>query len=498
MSPSPDQTLIPIDLRAGDPAAEIFLIDRKLQLVKQGVGVLQAEVPSGLYEVKLRTGTSTFEEVISVRAPVRKTYPALEFSSPVPLDHTHKSHEFHVENAVKHSTHTHVALGAGSHIFLFARDWTSKKPPAGASAPGTYPNPAKGLSLRDASGGVLVDFEQTGAVGTNWDPWAACNIGVAPGSYLLHLDAPDGTVWERTLVASPGWQTQCFLLQRMFGEDKAADIGGATILMREDGAGFKPDSHQARMSELARLGLVNQRPVLSREMQDLLGDKFENPMLGIFGAHLLLQSEEQARGPYDRSLFSHVVKMLRSLLKAPHPDVEALAWKAGQGDRSFHYLLPPMLRRSWPIVTHASAEWPEVIPPNSVSAGICDSILAEQAWLVWSAEQREADSQEIVETLALYVGAANAAEPAPELELAAAAAGGEAPSGDFPPVMASPMPPRGDTERVIRKLTEQLSIPRNLVEKYLSAAQSRATEIRQDYTRRASRRRGTPSDIKKE
>lgn len=491
MSGSREQGLVPIALRAGDPTTEIFLIDRNLQVLQRGVGILAAEVPIGLYEVKLRNGTNSYDEVIAVRGKFEKTYPPLEFASPVPLENTQKTHEFHVANAQAHSRVNHVTLGKNSSIYFFARDWTSKTPPPGGqSLPASVHHPARGLSLRNASGEELVNLEQGSVLGPDkWEPWAACNVAVDPGVYILRLEAPDETVWERTLVASPEWQSQCFLLQRFFGGEKAADIADATILMRRPHDGFDADSRQTRLTELARLGLVQQRPVLSPEMEELLRGKLENPMLGIFAAHLLLQQEESNRGQYDRAFFDHLVVTLRSLLKSPHPDVEALAWKAGRGERTFQFALPPMLRRSWLLITSASARWPDAIPKDSVSARVCDGILAEDPWLVWAAEQ-PGQNDALVEAIALYIGSA---VPQPQSRFESASGAGDDFSIEVLSAQRSLAPPAPEPEAEIQRLTERLGIPRSLVEEYLPAALRRAGELKHEHERRPRRPPAPPA-----
>lgn len=481
MSVSLKRPLVRVEIRAADPVTEIFLIDANLQLVGQGVGVLVTDKPAGLYQVKLRAGTHTMEELIKLRdEPFEKTYPPLEFSSPVPLPNTYKSHEFHCDNARDHSKIEHVKKGSGSSIYVFARDWTGKRPAAGEeTSAGTYENPARGLTLVDASGSELVDFAKQSATQLDWEPWAACNITVDPGLYILRLHAPDGSVWERTLVASPVWQTQCFLLQRDYKDKKGPDLSGATVLLRELGVGFTPDSGEHRLVELARLGLVDQRPILSDEVEALLTQKFENPLLGIFGAHLLLMLEQKRGRPYEPGLLQHVVEKLRYLLKEPHPDVESLAWKAGLGDENYRFGIPPMLRRGWVLMTQASADRPEVVQEGSLVTRMYDRMLAEGPWLIWSGEQAADDESLVVETLALYLQS-----QLPDQE----------PHGALdPPPFAADVLTQSDVgfgaatpepKNDARDLTEQLSIPRSVVEQYLPRAVERAKDLESRNKRR--------------
>lgn len=486
MSDFPKRPLVRITLEAGDPTTEIFLIDSDLQLVAQAVGVLNIEQPSGLYQVKLRAGAHTSEDLIKLgREPFRKSYAPLAFSSPAPLENTQKTHEFHRSNAEAQSRVEHIVKGSGSSVYLFARDWTSRKQgDAKAPSGGLYANPARGLALVDMSGAELVNFEEQSETELGWEPWAACNVCVDPGSYILRLKAPDGSIWERTLIASPNWQTQCFLLQRDYSDSRGPDLAGATILMREKDLGFEPNRDELRLVELARLGLMNQRPILSNEVEDLLTRKFENPLLGIFGAHLLLELEQTRGRLYEEGLLQHVVHKLRGLLMEPHPDVEALAWKAGVGNPNYRFEIPPMLRRGWSLMTQASAQAPDVIPPDSLNARIYDRLLAQEPWLVWCGEEQSDDESPVLETLALFLQTLETAqETFNEFEVSAASAL----SFDAPQTVA-------EEEDEVRKVIEQLSIPRSVVEQYLPRAKEIAKDLRRQGGRSGRRGNRSPSN----
>src|SRR5262249_21369119 len=142
--------------------------------------------------------------------------------------------------------------------------------------------------------------------------------------------------------------------------DGRADLPGAAILMVPWYRSFDPEDPTLRLVDLARLGLRGGRQVLSDEvMRDILDGKFRDPMLGLFGAHLLLLWQQQSAGQRPRKAsaeaptlgrrptdgltlagvdeylhglygkgvaFGTVVEDLRRLFgRGRHPDVEALA-----------------------------------------------------------------------------------------------------------------------------------------------------------------------------
>ena len=215
------------------------------------------------------------------------------------------------------------------------------------------------------------------------DPWAACNIEVAPGPYRLSLRKPSGERQELMVFAAAAWQTQIFLMQRTTrAKARIADLPKAAIYMARQPDGFSPDDRQARQVELARLGLSHQRKVLSSDIVNMLYQKFDNPMLGILAGHLALMShvagdEGVREGP---GLLRIVVQNLRDLLQPPHPDVEALALAAAMPTLPFSNA--PMLRRSWELVTRAAANRPEILPPSSPARKFTDSIWSEEPWLI--------------------------------------------------------------------------------------------------------------------
>ena len=142
---------------------------------------------------------------------------------------------------------------------------------------------------------------------------------------------------------------------------------------------------------------------------------------------------------------------------------------------------PPMVRRSWALMTHASAD-SDVIPPGSLNTRIYDRILAAEPWLVWSGEQPDDDESQVLETLALYLEAQESAqEQAPKLE-------------SLGPVSLDLAPKSVETSEV-RDLTQQLSIPRSVIEQYLPRAREKAKDLRRDRNERSSRRKArTDSD----
>ena len=391
MTPSDSGKVVSLTIRAADPETEIIVFDGRFQVVARGVGRLTERLEEGLYKVKLRNGLDIFEENIVLQGDqdVSKDYPPLGFKSSAPLANTTRTREYHIAAAEKHSRNAHVTLGQGSSIFVFARDWTGP----GTTVPSGM-NPAAGLSLVTLEDGnligqPLVDFAQASVTDYQNDAWAACNVRVIPGRYRLRLTLPGGGIVEQTIVASPGWQTQIFLLQRNYYLDgssesnsarvpagRCADLSGASILMAR-GEGFSYQDEGARRAELARLSLLGRRRTVPDEVRSMLGGKYENPMLGIFGGHLLLMEST-----VDTNFLQIVVSNLRALL-GPHPDVEALAIATEIPGFPGFFDLPPMLRQSFSLIVRGTLKKADLIPNGSFTEKIAEEVIRDDPWLIW-------------------------------------------------------------------------------------------------------------------
>ncbi|MCL4299462.1 MAG: hypothetical protein KJ077_27245 [Anaerolineae bacterium] len=363
---------VSVTIKAGNPATEISIIDGNFGLVEQGLDHLETRLSPGLYKIKFKSGSTIKEQhqvVTPGSSPIRVTGPEISFPTSAPLSQTSTSHEFHQGPAVQLSREVHRRLGHGSQFFFFGRDLEPQQAPK---------NVATGLSLCSLAGETLVDLARQ-SVHNAEQSWAGCTVEVDPGIYRLRLQAGEDMTLEQILVASLNWQTQVFWLRRDYGPGRPVrrvDLADASLLMARIGLGFDPNRDDLRTTDLARQGLVNRRAVVSAaELNQLLWGKFQNPMFGIFGAHLLLLGAEP-----DLAVLGTVVTNLRHLV-GEHPDVEALALRLGETVSGF--ASPPMLRSSWRQIVQASAASPELVPAGSLAAQVADRLWGEGAWLVW-------------------------------------------------------------------------------------------------------------------
>jgi hypothetical protein len=388
-----------LTVKTVDPQSEIIVLDARGRFVDRALGPEHTfALERGIYRVKVLTGAEAEEKpVVLTEEPGEPLqFARAAFASPVPLVGTSTSHEYHVAAAVAESRHTHVKAGTGSSIFLLVRDWT----PSGKSErrERIVSKPATGLSLYKIAGGAetkVADVAEAGTSSLELDAWSACTVDLDPGVYELRLALPTGVALHQSIVASPNWQTQAFIFMRGYAASESepasatmewrADLTGTSLLVAPN-KGFRPNEEILRLTELARVALATKNPVVSRnatrrlvpdELRQMVKQKCEDPMLGIYAAHLLL-----LESPFDAALFREVVRNLRALLILPHPDVEALALRADGEPPPPPFEWPPMLRRSWSLMVEASADRSDVIS-ESLTDSMTAGLLSEGPWHIW-------------------------------------------------------------------------------------------------------------------
>lgn len=393
----PNSDRLPLRVVAADEGSEIFLVDAGFRRLASAVGELRTAVEPGLYKVRFRSGDAMADRLVEVppqlppgQSEVLIRGEPLRFASALPLPDTRTSHEYH-QAAWSHAWDPpDLNLGNGSLLFVLARD-ADRRP-----SERVHHVPWRGLSLRDPAGRVLLDFADAPRRDADFG-YASANLVVDPGTYILRVDTELNGILEMPLVTCPDWQTQVALRSRTISRRqpgsqadgggsrsvRRADLAGASVLMGRPGYRADPSGGQERLTELARLGLVQGRATLRPDdLRSMLWAKFDNPMLGIYGAHLLLQGGER-----DMGLLHEVVGNLESLL-GRHPDVAALRLALTRHDgqaapAGLCFDLPPTLARSWELVVDASIGSPELVPAASFAGRIAGNLVSSRHWLIW-------------------------------------------------------------------------------------------------------------------
>lgn len=396
-----------LTIDAGNPAVDIKVFDAAFRLRASGFGKIDEVLPTGFYTVRYSAGDAREEKEITLRpgAPVVLTDPPeLPFSSAVPLPLTSTARPYHQTQASRLSRENTLKLGKGSHFFLFVRDIDA----------GLEGNPAQALTLHRMDGAQLADLAEAAPAGgaEGEAPCAGRDIELGPGSYFLRLAlAPDQSI-EIVLHLVKGWQTQLFLLRGggglAQGDRILPDLAASTLLMAKPEQGFDPSqrtrdidpSEDMRLSELARQALAAGRSNISPEdLRRMLDGRWADPMLAIFGLHLLLMGPSP-----DLDYAATVLKRLQGIVDGMrHPDIEVLALEVarlrGAPIEIPPFEAPPMLRRGWELLIHHSARQPHLIRSGTLLDRIAGRLWGSGAWLMWQADTAAEPSSPFIGTV---------------------------------------------------------------------------------------------------
>jgi hypothetical protein len=367
---SKDVKEVGLTVRAGSPLAEVFLIDHEFALQKRSVGDLETSVPPGVYKVKATLGEIVAERLVVLNAKTEIDLgEELRLASPAPLAGTDFTREKHVALVSERSRSVEHHAGAGAKVLLVSRRYSGD-----AAGPEAAQSSLAELSLRTRDG------ERVAYVGSTdgSDPIEATTVEVDPGPYRLRWRDHSGGISEQTLYAVRDWQTHAFVLEDAVGPEEALRNKVSILMSQQD---FDPGDEHLRLVEEVRAALADERKVTG-EQNNALFAKFDNPMLGLFGAHLMLLGQEavkyakeaksdpdvtqrpQAPVTFEQDLFDGAVGNLGALLGRDHPDVVALSTKVKDVDRDKIRPIeaPPMLWRSWLLLVEASNDWPDLVP----------------------------------------------------------------------------------------------------------------------------------------
>jgi hypothetical protein len=392
-SPSREGT-VRLRVSAGSPLAEVFLVDRDFALVGRAIGELDVTVAPGVYKVKAKVADASTEELVVLDADLKLDLSGkLGVTSPAPIRGTSCAGRRDMAIADDRSTEAPRPAGEGARLFLMVRTCRSAEPASGG--PGA---PLEATLHRPD--GTLVATPEPSTPDVD-DSVRTVNAEVDPGAYFLRWSDETGVTAEQCVHAVRGWQTQIFVLE---DASQPAEVGRTrvSVLMGRDG--FNSRERQLRIAEVARTALAGQRKVAAAFLNQTLPERFENPMLGLFGAHLMLIARDAERGAaearsrrsdaprahpdapvaFEQPRFDTVVGALRELLGAGHPDVVALSTQVTSPELGALEPAgaPPMLWRSWVLLIEASNAAPALVPVETWRRTI--NLLPLRPFLLWS------------------------------------------------------------------------------------------------------------------
>lgn len=374
-----------VRVNARDGLTEISIVDNQFNQVASGLGSLSRDLVPGIYKVRWKTASVSKDKLIEITGKEGGGVLDLdtemqEINTSAPLNNTKFGcidKPYVLKDMSSNPPALHPEKACQLLVFLRDEEETDTE------------FPAQSVSVHASDGTKLADFND-GFINTE-ERYAGLMIGLYPGVYRLRVETGQLGPYEIFVFTADGWQTRVFLTcdDFYYGSDtfRRPVLRTASILMGKIGARFDPASHDARLAELALNALLRRYDILeSNDMQDLLHGKFDDPMLGIYGAHLLLQ-----RKRVNWDLFDTVCRNLHRLV-GPIPDLQALYVKSKRPMRqrderlSLYRGLPPMLIRSWDLLIRHSRKRFSIIPPGSLSDRIAGSVVSMEPWLMCRVE----------------------------------------------------------------------------------------------------------------
>ena len=381
--------------RAALPLIEIT--DGTLTLIaRESVEIREREFPPGTYQVRVQSPQGkAYEEMVflqpnrttTVKYPVRK---GEVLASAAPVPGTEAMHEFLREPVAKA---VRVSATLPCRVVLMASHAAIGKPSIDLSL----------FKLLDQSGtAASTATEEAGQGGRSktlsWD--------IKDGGYVLEGVAEgfgDDKRVRIPLYCCSGWCTLVFV--GISGETGTPDLNSASIYLWQIGTWFAPEQaaefvgspalilRSQRDTELALHSLVDGKQLLSLQQIEtgLLEAKFQNPMLGILGCHLLFQQET-----LDKVLIATVLKNLDKLIPG-HPDLAALKVIARRANVTF--LGSDVTNVSWPPMIYEGLralrdqDWakPGTIREDSLFDRIRARVIPGRAWTRWIAELKNGE-----------------------------------------------------------------------------------------------------------
>jgi hypothetical protein len=375
-------------VRIGSPleALEVTLVNSRFGIAAHGFGGLEAKVKPGLYELQFRAGSVEQTRLLKLEpgALFKELNVVMPVSSAAPLEGTTTTREPHQQAALEASR----ALGSADGVVVMLRNLRDENAPFNQGIRKRLC--VVGPTLEELPGRWKVDSRS--AVATFSSP-------ARPGPVALrhrHQSGPKELYRYLPLWVVHGWQTLAFVPNT--AEGPAPEL--ATVHMARSGLGWEPWSENAHIGvalELALSGLRTGRPVVPRDLLNLLlNSKFQNPILGIVGAHALLGQPK-----LNNPLLETVLGNLERLLGPDHPDLSGLRWLHEEARARGRARKPPALRPIvWPPAFLASyqallrldALRPRTLAIDSTAERAAATIEVSGVWTSWTAPRTSSEA----------------------------------------------------------------------------------------------------------
>ncbi|MGY1709851.1 caspase family protein [Geodermatophilus sp. SYSU D00758] len=461
--------LFRIDVRSGNPAASVVLVDHEFQRLYTDTGRLEEREVPGVYKVRTQIGrdlTTASEEVVLLDGDLvlgaEAAPPVLVSAAPLPGSAS--TDELHTRLFTAAADRDRSRTGTSA-LTIMSRYWTD---PRAGGRPAGLPHPMAGLRLHSPDGVLLADLAEECREVEDDDPVAVWERPLAPGAYGLRQTLPQG-IFEGTVVVAPTWSTQV-VLRRAVGlggvwgsrsrPPETLEPDDVAVFMRRPSASAVPERDD--VVEAARLALAQGRDLFAEgrgdELRQALLAGYEDPVAGIIGCHLLLRAMAHGRGgggadPQDT--FDRAVRGLGGVRAGEHPDVAALSLRCADRDLRTREPLsaPPVFLDSWRLVVEASYIRPDLVPADLWRRVHASTRIGP--FFVWAVDEQRRSAH--AHQLQDWVSACRDAEPAPPVVARAVVAEAVRPQSSVAPRM--PVHPVAAVPTGVQEAARRVGIP---------------------------------------
>lgn len=312
---SPDESPGAVRLLVNAPPdAEIYVFGGGLDRRAYGVGQVDTRLAEGLYKIRSVRGGAAVERLVDLQDDTQLNLTAEPVTAIAPVGPVYGQWSAEIEALAHEAIDAAVAGGkvsdGGSTILLMAhRDAEGLADPLAEATLYRWLE----MRVRAKAGGE----GRERLIGTEW--WSAWAVVVEPGCYQIEFG---GGALRQALLVVPGYDTRVFI--RRSGpravpvppaadlKELAAQVGGHTSADAAPGAVRTEISVQMARPrsdifyrdhfetiEVARQALETERPIMVQPqlVDQLLYGKWDNPVMGLMGAHLFLAGLERDREP---------------------------------------------------------------------------------------------------------------------------------------------------------------------------------------------------------
>lgn len=355
--------------------ANISVYNGYNELVAKEYGRVNKSLPMGLYRVCVEMNETVTEKMIRLDKDVYESIDIPVTASSVLGSKFSTSHEYYSNNATvwsKKPTAKKLASKSESSIFLFFRYTDIKSKNAITKKESLGQN----FQILNKDRECVYTLDEKNVRQNKRYGWLTFHAAVPPGQYYLLYTGKIQR--EIPLYSFTQWQTQVFLTYT-----ELPIFGSLKVLISDPKKGFDPNDEKIYKIDAILQKLYNGIYFLPDSvLMDLAYGKWENPMAGILGAYMYLNSDKTDKDDLFQLVMTNLeTKILRN---SEAPDLIALkilsALHLKKEYKGVPLTQPCMLLSGMKAAIRASAENPTVIPQGGLVESTVINLYSDLVW----------------------------------------------------------------------------------------------------------------------